>query len=309
MAEKDGVAYASQAYARSLAADADTIALSRAGGYLIARKVEPGVRDLSSAYPMLSCRHWNSLRADIDAISKDFVSVTIVTDPFAGVVQKELSAAFDVVRPLHQHFVIDLDLWASERISRHHRRKLRTYRESTDCRIEIGPPDENFLEHWLRLYQALIDRKGITDVRAFSRSIFSQQMQVPGAVIASAWGGSELLGADWYFRDGAYVYAHLSAYSEAGYQRAISYPLMQTAIEHFRPLSSCLTLGGVPTGQEQGGLAFFKAGWASRTLPNYICGLVLIEEEFRRLNGGISPTVGGYFPYYRRKEFANTVCI
>src|SRR5690606_1104245 len=92
----------------SLAAEADVIFLRDAGAYLIARVVDPGVRDLSSAYPMLSCADWTSLRADIDALAEPFVSATIVTDPFADLEQKDLAAAFDVVRPLHQHFVIDL---------------------------------------------------------------------------------------------------------------------------------------------------------------------------------------------------------
>lgn len=303
-APEGGAGYASRAYALSLAADADIVPLPQAGGCLIVRAAGPGLRDLCSAYPMFGCRDWSGLRADIGALAGRFVSATLATDPFAAAGREALEEAFDVVRPLHQHFIVDLDAGASARVSRHHRRKLRAAGAAGDYRIAIAPPDAAFLEHWLRLYQTLIERKHITDMRAFSRSVFARQMAVPGAVIASAWAGDTLLGADWYFRDGDHVYAHLSAYSEAGYARAISYPLMQAAIEHFRPLSARLTLGGVPAGQEHGGLSHFKAGWASCTLPTYICGAVLMADDFRRLNGGLAPTAEGYFPRYRQGEFA-----
>ena len=298
-----GPAYGCRGYAGSLAEEEDIVALPGAGGFLIARAVEAGLRDLSSAYPMLSCRDWSQLRADIDALAEPFVSATIVTDPFADIGLEALVAEFDLVHPLHQHFVVDLDESSLERISRHHRRKLRTGANSADYRIQIAPPDETFLEHWLRLYQTLIERKRIQDMRAFSRSIFARQMALPGTIIASAWIGDELLGADWYYMDSKNVYAHLSAYSESGYRRAVSYRLMEAAIRYFQPLSTRLTLGGAPVGQEQGGLAHFKAGWASYTLPTYICGVVLREDEFLRLNGGIAPTAEGYFPRYRQGEF------
>lgn len=298
----DGAGYASRAYARSLAAEADVVSLPGAGGYLVVREIEPGMRDLASAYPMFGCRNWAGLRADVGALAGRFVSATIATDPFAAVERKDLEEAFDVVRPLHQHFIVELGNGTAQ-IGRHHRRKLRAAAAAGNCRIEIAPPDAAFLEHWLRLYRTLIERKHITDMRTFSRAIFAQQIAVPGAVIASAWAGGELLGADWYFRDGENVYAHLSAYSAAGYARAVSYPLMRAAIEHFQPLGTRLTLGGVPAGQEEGGLAHFKAGWASCTLPTYICGAVLMEGEFRRLNRGLSPTAEGYFPRYRQGEF------
>ncbi len=78
---------------------------------------------------------------------------------------------------------------------------------------------------------------------------------------------------------------------------------MQAAIEYFQPHGTRLTLGGVPAGHEDGGLAHFKAGWSSFKLPTYICGAVLMEDEFRRLNRGLSPTAEGYFPRYRQGEF------
>jgi hypothetical protein len=302
--EMEGSTYGSRAYACSLADGADIVAMPSAGGFLIARSIEPQLKDLSSAYPMFACRDWTHLRADIDALAEPFVSATIVTDPFADIELESLVSAFDVVRPLHQHFVIDLNEWSPARISRHHRRKLRTCASSADYCIRIAPPDETFLETWLSLYQTLIERKRIRDMRAFSRSIFARQIMLPGSIVASAWVDGELLGADWYFMDSRNVYAHLSAYSEAGYQRAISYPLMEAAIRYFQPLSTHLTLGGAPAGQEHGGLAHFKAGWSSRTLPTYICGVVLREDEFLRLNDGIAPTSEGYFPRYRQGEFA-----
>ncbi len=176
-----GVGYASLAYAHSLADAPDLVALPNAGGHLVARAIEPGLRDLANAYPMFGCRNWRALGPDIRALEGRFVSATIATDPFADVALSELEAAFDIVRPLHQHFIVELDGGTSSRISRHHRRKLRTASAATDVRIEIAPPDASLFEHWVRLYQTLVERKHITDMRAFSQSIFARQIGTPAA--------------------------------------------------------------------------------------------------------------------------------
>ncbi|BCP52227.1 hypothetical protein K32_08440 [Kaistia sp. 32K] len=303
-AQDQGAGYRSLAYASSLATEPEIAALYRSGGYLISRSIDHGLRDLASAYPLLACRDWRTLREDIEELEGPFVSATIVTDPFAPVDERGLARQFEVVRPLHQHYVIDLDIHAADRIGRHHRRKLRSS-APRDYRIEIFSPGSSFVGRWSDLYEGLVARKNITDMRKFSREIFARQIEVPGTSAVSAWLRDELIGADWYFQDGGDVYAHLSAYSDAGYERAISYPLMQAAIEFFRPVAQRLTLGGVPAGEAHAGLAHFKAGWASYTLPTYICGAVLMEEAFQRLNRGVPPTAEGYFPRYRQGEFVN----
>ncbi|MCX5512701.1 hypothetical protein C3941_03610 [Kaistia algarum] len=296
--------YRSHSYARSFGEASEIIALPRSGGHLIARSVGPGLADLASVYPIFCCQDWSGLADDIRALKGSFVSATIVTDPFSAPDLPDLLEGFDIVRLLHEHYVVDLKAGDSAYPSRHHRRKLRSFCGENDIRIENSRLDSDYLDRWVLLYQFLVDRKQITDVRTFSRDVFERQMGVPGLTVFSAWRDNDLLGSDWYFQDGDNVYAHLSAYSDAGYERAVSYPLMQAAIEYFRPIAKFLTLGGVPAGAATNGLAYFKAGWATRVLPTYLCGAVLCEAEFLRLNGGISPIADGYFPRYRQGEFA-----
>jgi hypothetical protein len=292
-----GYGYGAEAFARSYGQD--VVHLPGAGGFLLARALPGPHCDLANPYPVMVCDDWQRLGEVVRERRDDFVSATLLTDPFADVGRRELERDFDFVRLLHRHYVVDLEKRPTAFPSRHHRRKLRTFGTARDIRFDLSPPSLAFLDHWSRLYANLVTRHGIRDFRVFSRDIFRRQLAVPGAVVCTAWEGSDLLGADWYFQAGAHVYAHLSAYSEAGYRYGISYPMMQEAIEYFRPRAACLTLGGVPVTGQHAGLSHFKEGWSTHRLPSYLCGAILQEEVFRDLNGGRMQDPEGFFPGYR----------
>lgn len=285
--------YASAAYLRALGAE--PVAFGATGGHLIRRPLAGG-HDLAGAYPLFTCADWSALHRAVLDLSPGPVSLTLVADPFNPLGEAGLAAIFPICRKLHDHWVIDLA--APHSPSRHHRRKLRT---APPVRIEAGPADPAFGPAWAGLYAHLVDKKSIRDSRAFSPQSLSAQLAVPGAHLVTAWEGAQLLGADLYYLDRGRAFAHLSAYAPAGYDRSVSYLMMEAACGYFRPLAQVIDLGGAPAGPAGQGMAHFKAGWTGLTLPSYLCGKILDAAAYARLAPGADLT--GYFPAYRAGEF------
>jgi hypothetical protein len=301
---EDGAAsqgYASLAYARSFAEWGEPFALPGSGGHLLRRPIPGGgAYDAAGCYPLFACPRWDRLADDLKQLPAGLVTVSLVTDPFSPLAAAELASLFDVVRPLGEHYLVDLATHAEP--SRHHRRKLREATPGLEIAVAAEPSDA--LDDWVALYDTLTRKRGIAGLRRFSRAIFAAQLAVPGTVLIAARLDGRLLGIDWYIQDGARVFAHLSAYSDEGYDHSVSYPLMAAAIAHFRTHAAVLDLGGAPSvaAANAGGIAAFKSGWSNRTLPSYFCGSVLMQDEYRRLCGG-EPKADAFFPLYRRGEF------
>jgi Acetyltransferase (GNAT) domain len=296
--------YRSREYARSLGGWGEVLALDGCGGHVLLRQVRNSVwRDGTGCYPIFSCRRWSALEDDVKQLPPDLISLTLVTDPFCPLAEPELRQIFRVVRPMGEHYIVDLPSLSAGWPSRHHRRKLREVPPDVEIAIVDDPPA--LLDDWSALYDTLSQRHGIRGIRRFSPAIFGAQLDVPGAVIFAAWLSDRLLGMDWYFQDGERVFAHLSAYSEEGYRCSVSYPMMAAAIDHFKTRASALDLGGTPSvsASDSGGLIAFKAGWATRALPSYLCGVDLLPDEYERLSGGRFSSEGNFFPYYRRDEY------
>jgi len=285
--------------------------LGATGGHVLARPVpgsgstgggaeQGGGRiDLSGPYPLFCCTDWSALAEALAAPKDDPVSLVLVADPFCPLGEAELAAAFDLCRPLNEHWLIALDRPLSP--SRHHRRKLRG---AGPARIEAGPADPGLAEAWIRLYSTLIARKQIADARAFPPASLAAQLQVPGAHLVTAWEGTALIGADLYYLDGEVARAHLSAYAPEGYARSISYPMIAAAAEYFAPRAALIDLGGAPAveaGRRGGGVAHFKRGWTSLSRPSRLCGKIFDRAAYAALSGGAG---GGWFPAYRAGEFA-----
>lgn len=295
--------YASPDYARALAGGALVWPLRHSGGQLLLRGVGSGERrDATGCYPLFSCLRPEALSRDLAELPDDVVAVSLVPDPLLGLDGPGLGQLFDVVRLLSEHYVVDL-AEPTRGVARHHRRELRrAAAHPIEIRVESDAP--GFLERWLPLYDHLVARHGIQGPRRFSRDVFSAMLSVPGTVVLSAWEGDLLLGADWYLREGDRVHAHLSAYAPEGYARSVSYPLMEAAIAHFEGSASLLALGGTPTrGADGSGMARFKQGWATGTVPAYLCGSVLDQVAYDELCRELPGADAAYFPAYRGGEF------
>ena len=293
--DDDAPGYRSAAYAAALTGFGTALGFGATGGHLLRRAI-PGTDlcDLAGPYPLFACADWRALGPAVEALTGDSVSLTLVADAFCPLSEAELAAPFDLCRPLHDHFVIDLRAGLAP--SRHHRRKLR-HRRTT--RIAAGPADPGLAASWVALYATLAARKEITDLRAFSPESLGAQLAVPGAHMVTAWEGGALIGADLYYLDGEVAHAHLSAYAPEGYAQSVSYPMIAAAAEYFAPLTRWIDLGGAPAAGG-GGIADFKRGWTAATRPSFLCGKVLDASAYARLSG---TGAGGYFPAYRAGEF------
>lgn len=294
--------YASFAYASAFSSWGRLRSLLRSGGYLIERVLPAGhYTDMTCCYPVFGCRDWKQLGGDLDDLPEELVTVTLVSDALATINESDLLEFFPWVRPLSEHFVIDLEVPLENRISKHHRRKLRQV-ERDGLQIKIVDDTTGFLPEWMRLYTHLVEKRSINGPRRFSVQALAAQLRVPGTVLVCAERKGQILGADWYYVDNGRVYAHLSAYSEAGYASAVSYPLMHYALEYFRDSCGIIDLGGVPNDRgSDSGLGYFKSGWSTHRLPSFVCGKVLNTDIYKRLTAK-RKTVD-YFPPYRFREY------
>ncbi len=303
---REGRAYAHPLYAEALSEFGALRALPRSGGFLLERQV-PGsdARDAMGCYPLFSCTDWTRLAADLDELRGELVSATLVADPFAPVSALELERIFEIVRPMKHHYIVDLTLPLERVVSRHHRRAA--WRALRQLEVSVCDDPSSLVDDWSRLYQGLVERKGITGIRAFSRDSFAAQLEVPGALVFLAHHDGELVAADWYFLDGEVTYAHLAATAPSGYRLGATYALQWYALEYLREQTTWLDLGGVVGlgDDENDGLAFFKRGWASHVSPAYLCGRILDTKRYTELKAAHGPARPAdlYFPAYRAGEF------
>jgi hypothetical protein len=296
--------YSHPAYARSLGEFGTPRALPLSGGFLLERPI-PGSdrRDGLGPYPLFACPDWSRLGADLDEVCRDLVSVALVPDPFGAPDPVLLRQAFDVVRPFKDHFVYDLGVPAARALTKHHRYYVRQARAEVTVEACADPPA--FLDEWVALYGALVERHGLRGIKAFSREAFRQQLAVPGIVVLRAARADETVGAHLWYVSGNVAYSHLMAQSAAGYEAGASYALYAGAIEHFASRVAWLDLGagaGVATGSE--GLTQFKRGFATGTRPAFFCGRIGDRDAYASLSAQAGSGAGEpYFPAYRRAEF------
>jgi hypothetical protein len=259
-------------------------------------------------YPLFSCRDGSALAADLEApeIGRDLVALSLVTDPFCdfggnGGLDGLRRAFPDLARPFKEHFVVDLTVPESERVSDHHRRNAR--RAAQHLTVERAANTQALLEEWHAMYGHLIERHGIRGIAAFSRESFAAQLQAPGLVAFRAREGETPVGITlWYTQGDAALY-HLGAYSPAGYALRASFALFQKALEHFAQAGlrwAGLGSGAGARGQGSDGLRRFKEGWSTGTRTAYLCGRIFNREVYAELASRAAPT--SYFPAYRQGE-------
>jgi hypothetical protein len=285
------VNYSDAGYAESLAEFGTPRGLPRSGGWLLERPVPDGsASDLVGPYPLFSCANWDGLAADLEELEGDAVSVVLVADPLSDADEPQLRHAFpDHVVPFKRHHVRDLD----ERVdlSEHHRRHVR--RATSAVEAEVCADSLAYLDDWVQLYAGLVERHGLTGIRAFSPTSFRRQLELPGMVALRAVRAGETVGMALWLDDAPNAYYHLAAYSPAGYQVSASYALFAAAFEHLRERGVRLVELGAGTSSDDG-LTRFKRGWATGERVAYLCGRVLDRAAYDRLAGG-----SDWFPAYR----------
>jgi hypothetical protein len=227
------------------------------------------------------------------------VSLALVADPFHAPPAAELRGWFDVVTHFKDHFVVDPNKPLDTFVSSHHRRYAA--RASRDVRVERCENPLEFGDDWVRLYGALVRRHGVRGMAAFSAASLVQQLEVPGLVMFRAVREDETLGLALWYAHGDSAYYHLGAWDEAGYRLRASFALIWTALMHFQERGQRVDLGGgaglhfTPSD----GLSRFKRGWATGTLPAYLCGRVFDPARYRTLTEATGNAGSTYFPAYR----------
>jgi hypothetical protein len=294
-------------YAASLAQFGVPRELPHSGGWVLEREI-PGasLRDAMGCYPLFVCQDWSQLADDLANLADELVCLSVVTDPFGEYDTALLEDCFpDKVVPFKEHFYIDLERPMEEYVQREHRRNARRALKRLQVEWYQEAP-ESTMQDWTRLYEHLIDRHAITGIRAFSRTAFATQFQVPGLVpFRAVYQDATIAMALLYVQDDV-AYIHLSACSPLGYELDASAALYWRAIEYCRDRElKWLNLGagaGV-NGNGDDGLTRYKRGWSTGVRTVYFCGRIFDHAAYDQIvrTRGVPDT--DYFPAYRAGEF------
>jgi hypothetical protein len=143
-------------------------------------------------------------------------------------------------------------------------------------------------------------------IKAFSKSAFAAQFEVPGLVMMRATHQGTTVGAHLWYQHGSVVYSHLAAVNALGYELMASYALHWYALQTFAGEACWLNLGaGSGTvDHEDGGLTRFKRGWATGTRTAYLCGRIFHQSKYQAILQAHQNPPSDYFPAYRRGEFS-----
>jgi hypothetical protein len=297
--------YLHPGYTESLAEFGILRELPRCGGWILERQI-PGFpdRDAMGCYPLFCCQDWSQLRADLEDLGDKLVSLALVTDPFGDYDLVSLQDCFgDVVIPFKEHFVVDLSRSINNIVSSHHRYYAR--KALKDMQVEVCQEPNRFLDDWMSLFNTLIERHHITGIKAFSKTAFAKQLNLPGLVVFRTVYQDTTVGMNLAFVQGEVVYGHLMAFSELGYKLGAAYASYWSAIEYFADKARWYDIGAVPgtTGKGANGLNQFKQGWATDTRTTYFCGRIFNHKCYADIIATKNVGATTYFPAYRQGEF------
>lgn len=292
-------------YALSLGEYGQPRALDNSGGWVIERLI-PNTqhRDAMGPYPLFHCRDWRALPEDLACLREaGMVSLVLVTDSLLGENERKVFSHFDVAEPFKTHYLSVLDQPPEHTVSRHHRYYAR--KAARELEVDVPEVPLNHLDEWCALYEALVGRHGVTDLRTFSRDAFMRLLSMPGVILFRAIRQGRAVGAQIILIQGDVAFAHLAAFSDEGYRLGASYLLDWAAVEHLRGRVDYLNWGGGVglEGADTSGLARYKQGWATERGTSYLLGTVLDHGAYRGLIGAGEDVACAYFPRYRAGEF------
>ena len=292
-------------YAQSLADFGTPRLLPRCGGWILERQI-PGFLycDAMGSYPMFCCQNWSQLQTDLENLRDRLVTLSLVTDPFGDYEPADLHRCFkDVVIPFKEHFLTDLHRPVNDIVCAHHRKYAS--KVLRNVHVEKCSEPTRFLDEWVALYDNLIDRHDIKNIKAFSRTAFARQLNVPGMAMFRAVHEGTAVGAAMLFEQGDVVYGHLLAVSERGYKLGAAYALYWSQIEYYSGKARWLDFGGVPgvTSESTDGLSWFKRGWSTDTRTAYFCGRIFDHKKYAEIVKVRGSSTADYFPPYRKGEF------
>lgn len=295
--------YAHPGYAASLAEWGTPRHLPRCDGWILEREI-PGTsyRDAIGTYPVFSCRDWSQLPDDLEEIGKELVSLVLVPAPLDPYNREFLEGCFDRVLHFKPHYVADLTTPIEKIVKQSHKAAVRRAQKNVDVRVCSQPGER--VDQWVELFSVLVGRHGISGIRAFSREAFVKQLAVPGMVMVEASAEGQTVGLDlWYVQD-EIAYGHLVAFNDLGYKLRASYATKWFVLHYLAGKVRWVDLGGGAGVNSDGrdGLSSFKKGWATGTVPAYLCSRVFNRTLYDKLVALSSVGETRYFPAYRNGE-------
>jgi hypothetical protein len=304
----DTTPYATLEYAATCVHTGTPLALPRAGASLLVRPVAAGSseRDACAPYPLLACRDWAGLPADLDALS-GLVSVTAVIDPLAIVDDDVLRRCFpDVLRRYKAHHCAHIDAASPLRhVRSSHRRKADAARAALHVEIHEPPVPADVADAWCDLYRGLGARHTLSEPSRFAPASLVAQLGLLGSFIVVAREGTDVVAAAVWFVGGTRAHYHLGASSPRGYEHSASFGVFAVAIEHLAGLGvELIDFGGAADGSATDGLGRFKRGWADHHRDAYVAGRVIDRDAFDALGGDHHRS--GFFPPYRDQSRSNS---
>lgn len=297
--------YLSPLYAQSLMEYGSPLELAASKAWLLKRPI-PGTsfEDGMGCYPIFTCKDWTNLGVDLEKISDQLISLSLVSDPFGNYSSEILRRNFDFALPYKEHFVVDLTRRPEEFVAKHHQRNAHKARQNVQ--IERCEEPLAFLSEWNSLYNTLIERHQITGLTKFSPDVFARQFNVPGLVAFRAISSQVTVGMLlWYVQENI-AYYHLGAYSPQGYLLNASFALFWYVLNHFASSGlEWLSLGAGAGTKNDGkdGLTRYKRGWATGVRQTYFCGKVFDRKIYDELVSMKKIKNTDYFPAYRVSEF------
>lgn len=295
--------YADEQYAISLSEWGTPRQLRNSEGWVLEREIpDTYCKDLMGCYPLFSCSSWEKIEIDLAKFKRDIVTLSLVLNPFLSHNSIELKRLFpDCHMHFKDHFIVDLRRPLESSVSSHHRYYAR--KAMREFEISYETEHSYLLENWMELYARLIERHGIKGLRTFSKQAFDIQLRMPGlnAVVATIHG--DVAGIQLWLRESQNVFHHLSAYSDEGYRKRVSYALLWAALKHEQEQGATYADLGGGSGLQSvdDGLTAFKRGWATETMPVFFCGRIFDQDTYDSLSINIEPN--GFFPAYRQGEF------
>ena len=304
-ATKQPMGYNHSLYALSLKEFGEPRELPLCGGWILERKIpDTPYRDAIGCYPLFVCKDWSQIANDFENMGADWISVTLVADPFGNYDETLLHQCFrDLVIPFKNHFIADLQRPQNEIVSKHHRYYAR--KSLKNLIVEKTETPQDYVDEWVGLYRNISNKYNLTGMKAFSRDSFAKQLSIPEITMFRAICQNEVVGAQLWTIQGEVGYSHLTAISDKGYDLRASYAIYWYAIEYFRQRLRWLDLGAGAglNSNEKDGLSEFKRGWSTDVRTAYLCGRINDREKYFGIATAKGLNGDDYFPAYRKGEF------
>jgi hypothetical protein len=299
--------YLHHSYAKSLAKFGTPYYLPKSRCWILERQI-PGTSyfDAMWCYPLLCCQDWSSLEADLAELGSRWVTFSAVIDPLGKFDLPTLQKCFpDTFIHFKEAYVVDTHRPFNEFISSKRRKKSRRALRAVEVDLCQNPID--YTQDWVDLYSLLICKHQITGISAFSQKALTQQLSVPGTVAFRATYKEQCVGMTIWYQQEAFVYGHLAAFSDIGYDLRASYALDWFALNYFTDKARWLYFGGGAGLDNDGtdGLSVYKQGWSTGSFPVYFAGKIFDYKKYQELKNLKQIEEGTtYFPAYRKGEFS-----